>query len=470
MLLVLAFMIIIYRRMGVCACFALLMKVALVLLISSAFRITLTLPGIAGLILSMGMAVDANVVVFERIREELAAGKTIRAAQRTGYRRALPAVIDGEFTTLIAGIVLFWMGTGPIMGFAQMLIVGIFTSMFTALVITRLLAWSLIDMGLIGPDNAFPRIKNIDSLSESTDNEPPSRPIVEKRRIYYYFSLSIMLLGIAVSLFHFSRGNGFFNLGVEFSPGTSFTFDIGQPFDNAEIEAIVRDITGESAPQVQQILGTTSYQVMIRTTRVEADTRWALVDTLSERFDLTQDDFLYTDVSPTVSRAMQRSAIIAMLVASICMLIYITIRFRDLFTGISAVLAQIHDAFVVLCLYVILRIPLNYAFIAVMLTTLGYSINATIIIFDRLRENRGRMPKATDLVLMNTSITQTLRRTLYSTISSFLAVLTLYIIGVAAIRDFTLPIMVGLLFGAYSSVCLSGSTWYAMVKNRKADA
>jgi SecD/SecF fusion protein len=160
----------------------------------------------------------------------------------------------------------------------------------------------------------------------------------------------------------------------------------------------------------------------------------------------------------------------AVAVASLGMLIYISIRFRDIRTGASAVIAQLHDALVVLCIYAILRIPLNYAFIAVMLTTLGYSINATIIIFDRIRENRTRMPKALPDVLINTSVTQTLRRTLFSTLSSFIAVFMLYVIGVAAIRDFTLPIMVGLLFGAYSSVCLSGSVWYMMIKGKKEKA
>jgi len=216
---------------------------------------------------------------------------------------------------------------------------------------------------------------------------------------------------------------------------------------------------------VQAIQG--GYEVMIHTTQDDPAIIYAIIDAFTERFELDTDAFTYTNVSPTVSAAMRRSAVIAILVASIGMLLYITFRFRDIRKGISAVFAQLHDVLIVLCVYVILRIPLNYAFIAVLLTTLGYSINATIIIFDRIRENRVRLPRVSNESLINISVTQTLRRTLFSTASSFLAVLVLFIIGVASIRDFTLPIMVGLLFGAYSSVFLSGSAWYMMLKGKK---
>lgn len=472
--LVLIFMAVFYRSMGICADLALIIYVSLVLLVLSGLRITLSLPGIAGLILSIGMATDANIVIFERIREEVAVGKTLRSAIRTGYRRALPAIIDSNITTLIAGGVLFWLGTGPIMGFAQMLVVGILVSMFTCLVVTRIITVCLMELGVVKPGNIISRKQReaLDAARAANLVEPTieidPKPIVERRKFYFAFSAAVVAIGLFFSLFHGFRDNGFFNLDVEFSGGTSFIVDIGQPFENSDVEDIVRTVTGESAPQVQQILGTN--QVMIRTTQVDAAVRLALVDSMSDFYNLTADDFTYSDVSPAVSAAMRQSAILAVVVASIGMLLYISIRFRDLRTGASAVLAQVHDAVVVLCIYAILRIPLNYAFIAVMLTTLGYSINATIIIFDRIRENRVRMPKALSLTLINTSVTQTLRRTLFSTLSSFVAVFMLYVIGVAAIRDFTLPIMVGLLFGAYSSVCLSGSAWYMMLKGKKKEA
>ncbi|MCL1843202.1 MAG: protein translocase subunit SecD [Defluviitaleaceae bacterium] len=474
--LVLVFMAVFYRTMGLCADLALIIYVSLVLLIISGLGITVSLPGIAGLILSIGMATDANIVIFERIREEVAIGKTLRSAMRTGFKRALPAIVDSNVTTLIAGIVLFWLGTGPIMGFAQMLIIGILVSMFTCLVVTRIITTSLMDLGIVKDKHiiskkqkaALAKAEAEKKIEVESDFTP--KPIVEKRRLYFGFSAAILAIGAAFIIFHATSGDGAFNLDVEFSGGTSFEIEMHEDFENSQIEEIVRRVTGESAPQVQRIMGvgTAADGIMIRTTQVDGEIRRQLMAEMMDEFqNLTPDDFTYSDVSPAVSEAMRQSAIMAVIVASFCMLIYISIRFRDFRTGASAVIAQLHDALVVLCVYAILRIPLNYAFIAVMLTTLGYSINATIIIFDRIRENRARMPKATPAVLINTSVTQTLRRTIFSTVSSFIAVFMLYIIGVATIRDFTLPIMVGLLFGAYSSVCLSGSTWFMMLRGKK---
>ncbi|MCL1877744.1 MAG: protein translocase subunit SecD, partial [Defluviitaleaceae bacterium] len=469
--LVLAFMAFFYRTMGLCADLALIIYVGIVLFIISALGITLSLPGIAGLILSIGMATDANIVIFERIREEIALGKSLRSAMRTGYKRALPAIVDSNITTLIAGVVLFWLGTGPIMGFAQMLIIGILVSMFTCLLVTRTITTCLMDLGVVKAEHilspkqkeALAQAKAEGKTEASVEVEP--KPIVEKRFIYFAASAAIILIGVAFMLINSGIGNGFFNLDVEFSGGTSFEVSIAQGATTAQVAEIVRGITGEPNPHVQQLIGTNEF--IIRTTQTDIGVRNELMSALSSEFSLIPDDIQYSTVSPAVSEEMRNSAILAIVVASILMLIYISIRFRDVRTGASAVFAQLHDAFIVLCVYAILRIPLNYAFIAVMLTTLGYSINATIIIFDRIRENRSRMTKAAPITLINTSVTQTLRRTLYSTLSSFVAVFMLYVIGVAAIRDFTLPIMVGLLVGAYSSVCLSGSAWYMMLKKPK---
>jgi len=469
LLLVLIFMAAFYRTMGLAADIALIIYVILFLLIISGLGIILSLPGIAGLILSIGMATDANIVIFERIREEVASGKTFKAAIRTGYKRALSAIIDSNVTTLIAGVVLFQLGTGPVMGFAQMLIIGILLSMFTCLIVTRVVTTCLMNLGIIKPAHMLSK-KQKEALENAKGGTPEveieEKPIVQKRKIYFLFSGAIIAIGLAFAIVHNVNDNGFFNLDVEFAGGTQFTIDIGQEFSNSDIEEIVRDITGESAPQVQQVLGG-GHEVMIRTTQVNTEIRIALVEALSERYNLDASAFAYADVSPAVSAQMRQDAVVAMAVASLGMLLYISIRFRDPKKGASAVLAQLHDAAVVLCIYTIFRIPLNYAFIAVMLTTIGYSINSTIIIFDRIRENRVRMPKADNQLLINASVTQTLRRTVFSTLSSFIAVFMLYIIGVAAIRDFTLPIMVGLLVGGYSSVCLSGSTWYMMLKGKK---
>jgi len=473
LLLVLIFMALFYRTMGVAADMALIIYAVLFLLIISGTGLTLSLPGIAGLILSIGMATDANIVIFERIREEVAAGKTLKSAMRTGYRRALPAIIDSNVTTLIAGFVLLWLGTGPIMGFAQMLVIGILLSMFTCLVVTRVITNCLMNLGVIKAHHMLNQ-KQKDALEAANGREPErvteEKPIVEKRKYYFIFSAAILVIGLVFAVVNQVSDNGFFNLDVEFAGGTSFEISSDTLMENSRVEAVVRDITGESSPQVQQFSNAQGSGVMIRTTLDGPETRIALIDALIDEFNLHPDDFTYSDVSPAVSAAMRNSAFWAIAIASVGMLVYISIRFRDVRKGASAVLAQLHDALIVLCIYAIFRIPLNYAFIAVMLTTLGYSINATIIIFDRIRENRVLMPKAGFMSLVNTSVTQTLRRTLFSTLSSFIAVFMLYVIGVATIRDFTLPIMVGLLFGAYSSVCLSGSVWYMMVKGKRAEA
>ncbi|MCL2372980.1 MAG: protein translocase subunit SecD [Defluviitaleaceae bacterium] len=474
--LVLIIMAAVYKTMGLAADLALIIYVVLVLIIVSAMGVTLSLPGIAGLILSIGMATDANVVIFERIREEILSGKSLRSAMRTGYRRAWPAIIDSNVTTLIAGVVLFRLGTGPIMGFAQILIIGILLSMFTSLLVTRIITSCFMDIGIVKTKHILNKTQQeaLAAASGEVHVEVKPIPFVQKRRSYFIFSGAVIAVAVVFSLFHWQAGNGFFNLDVQFSGGTAITVTFDQPFDTSTVEDIVRNVTGESAPMVQSLGATIAggadaeHQALIRTTIDEANPgmRDELFYALMATFNLTMDDIEYTDVSPAVSAAMRRSAMLAVLVSSLAMLVYIAIRFRDIRTGASAVLAQVHDAVVVFGLYAILRIPLNDAFIAVMLTTLGYSINATIIIFDRIRENKGRMPKASYEELINTSATQTLRRTILSTATTFAAVFMLYAIGVASVRDFTLPIMVGLLFGAYSSICLSGSTWYMMVKNK----
>jgi preprotein translocase SecF subunit len=351
------------------------------------------------------------------------------------------------------------------------LIIGILVSMFTCLLVTRVLTVCLMNLGVIKAkhfkDRKWLFNQRKQDVNDAGEQSPETREpikIIERRKWYLAFSAGVLAVGLAFMVVHATRGNGWFNLDVEFSGGTQFIVDMegGNPFDNNEIEDIVRRVTGVSAPQVQQILNTN--QVMVRIPQTTPEIRAELVNQITSMYRISPDAFNYSGVSAAVSAEMQRSAFLAIGVASLAMLIYISIRFRDVRKGGSAVLAQLHDALVVLCVYAILRIPLNYAFIAVMLTTLGYSINATIIVFDRIRENRGRMPKAGSALLINTSVTQTLRRTLFSTVSTFLAVGALYAIGVASIRDFTLPIIVGLLFGAYSSVLLSGSTWFMMRK------
>jgi len=453
-------LLVVYKVSGLAASIALLTYAFLMLLVISTFGITLTLPGIAGMILSIGMALDANVIIFERIREEIATGRTLRSALNTGFKRAFPAVVDCNITTLMAAGALFWQGTGPIQGFAITLGLGIIVSMFSALVLTKLLINALVSMGLRNP-------KWFGAPDPDGEQKPGIQlKVVEWRKRYLIFSAVILFAGVASMLFNFSQGRGLFNLDVEFSGGTSFQIDIGQPFHNADLAAIVYEVTGQSA-QIQSIGG--DDQAMIRMHSIDGDARVALIDAISTRYNLTHDAFAYADVSPTVSADMQRAAVMAVVIACILMLIYITYRFKDIRMGASTVMTLLHDAFMTIAVFAILRIPLNYAFIAVLLTIMGYSINATIVIFDRLRENRSLM-RVDNGTLVNVSVSQTLRRSILTSATTLLMVLSLFIVGVPSIRDFALPIMIGLFFGTYSSVLLSGSFWYMLSGGENAAA
>ncbi|MCL2421438.1 MAG: protein translocase subunit SecD [Defluviitaleaceae bacterium] len=448
---------VVYKISGFAANIALLSYTFLMLLVVSAFQITLTLPGIAGIILSVGMAIDANVIIFERIREEIATGRTLRSAVNSGFKRAFPAVVDCNITTLMAAAALFWQGTGPIQGFAITLGLGILVSMFSALVLTRILINALVSMGLRNPKwYGAP-----DPISEEDENQtaPFQLKVIEWRKYYLILSAVVLIAGVGSMLFNASQGRGFFNLDVEFSGGTSFQIDIGQPFNNTDLADIVYEVTGQTSPQIQSIGG--EDHAMIRMHSIDADTRVALMEAISARYNLTTDAFTYADVSPTVSADMQRAAVWAVLIACLLMLVYITYRFKDIRMGASTVMTLLHDAFMTIAVFAILRIPLSYAFIAVLLTIMGYSINATIVIFDRLRENRN-LVRVDNATLVNTSVSQTLRRSVLTSATTLLMVLSLFIVGVPAIRDFALPIMIGLFFGTYSSVFLSGSFWYML--------
>lgn len=284
--------------------------------------------------------------------------------------------------------------------------------------------------------------------------------IIKNRKLYFGLSLSILLIGLAFMIFNMSQGRGGFNLDTQFTGGTSVQADIGTDFTNDEITEIVKEVTGETSPQVQRITGTNS--VMIKTRSLDQETRTDLVDAICDKYSITGDNLQISDVSATISREMQRTSVFAVLIACTAMLIYITFRFRDFKTGSSAVLALVHDVAVVLAFYAIFRIPLNDSFIAAMLTILGYSINATIIIFDRIRENKKKINKREMEELINRSVNQTLRRSVYTSLTTLMTITSLYIFGVQSVKEFALPIVIGIICGTYSSVFLSGSIWYTL--------
>ena len=444
------FMIIVYALPGVVAALSLAIYTGLELVMLNAFDLTLTLPGIAGIILSIGMAVDANVIIYARIREEIAAGKSVRSAIKTGFEKAMSAIVDGNITTLIAAAVLGAMGSGSVKGFAMTLALGIVLSMFTALVISRLLV------------NAFYAVGLRDEKFYGKQKERKTIDFLGKRKLFFTISVILILLGMGV--FHAKDGKAL-NYSLEFMGGTStnVTFNDDMSIDDldSQVKPVVQEVTGDANIQISKVAD--SNAVIIKTRSLSLDEREELNQKLVDSFGVDDSKITAESISSTVSSEMRRDAIVAVLIATICMLLYIWFRFKDVRFASSAVLALLHDVMVVLAFYALSRISVGNTFIACMLTIVGYSINATIVIFDRIRENLKSAGKKADLKeLVNMSITQTLTRSIYTSFTTFITIFVVFVMGVSSIREFALPIMVGIVCGAYSSVCITGALWYVM--------
>lgn len=456
---VFVFMCCVYLLPGLASGLALLIYTGLVLIILNAFEVTLTLPGIAGIILGIGMAVDANVIIFARVREEMVRGRSVKNSLKIGFQKALSAILDGNITTLIAAAVLWFKGSGTVKGFAQTLAIGIIASMFTALVITRLIV------------NAF---YALDLRSEKLYYRPKKErePIdfLSKKKVFFTISLVLIAAGLITIGANAGRGKGAFAYSLEFQGGTStnVTFDKDYSIDeiDKEIVPVVEKVTGDNNVQTQKVAGTN--QVIIKTVTLDLDKREALNKAMVDNFGVDESKITAENISSTVSNEMRRDAVIAVVIATICMLLYIWFRFKDIRFATSAVLALLHDVLVVVGFYAIARISVGNTFIACMLTIVGYSINATIVIFDRIREEMRGKTKSSDIAaVVNKSITQTLTRSIYTSLTTFIMVAVLYVMGVSSIKEFALPLMVGVVCGAYSSVCITGALWYVMKRFKK---
>lgn len=448
------FMICVYYLPGLASGIALLIYIEIVLVILNAFNVTLTLPGIAGIVLSIGMAVDANVIIFARVREEMTRGKSIKNALKTGFQKAMSAIVDGNVTTLIAAAVLWFRGSGTVKGFAQTLAIGIVVSMFTALVITRLIIFAFYAIGL----------RN-EKLYYHPRKERKPIDFLGKKKYFFTLSIAVMIIGLAVMGFNYSKGRGAFAYGLEFEGGTSTTVEFNKDYSineiDKEIVPVVEEVTGDNNVQTQKVEG--SNQVIIKTVTLDLEQREALDQALADHFQVDPDTITAENISSTVSSEMRQDAVIAVLTAAVFMLLYIWLRFKDIRFATSAVLALLHDVVVVIIFYGVSRIAIGNTFIACILTIVGYSINATIVIFDRIREELHYKTRSTDLkLLVNRSITETLTRSIYTNLTTFIMVVVLYILGVSSIREFALPLIVGIAWGAYSSVCITGALWYVM--------
>lgn len=453
------FMLVVYLVPGLAAVIALSIYVGVILILLSAFSVTLTLPGVAGIILSIGMAVDANVIIFTRIKEEIGLGKTVQSAIKSGFNKALSVIIDGNVTTLIAAGVLFWRGSGTVKGFASTLAIGIVLSMITALFITKFVLNTLFNLGFQDPK------------FYGTKTDKKTIDFLGKRKIWFAVSLVVIVIGLGGLVINKTQTGDILNYSMEFKGGTStnVTFNEDMTLDeiSTKVVPVVENVTGDAQVQTQKVAGTN--EVIIKTRTLTVEERQALDQAMVDNFGVEAEKITAESISGAISKEMKEDAIIAVIIATICMLLYIWLRFKDIKFAGSAVLALLHDVLVVLAFYALLKWSVGSTFIACMLTIVGYSINATIVIFDRIRENLKVHSKLELAEIVNMSITQTFTRSINTSLTTFVMVFVLFLLGVSSIREFALPLMVGIVCGTYSSVCITGSLWYVMTvyKNKR---
>ena len=458
LLAIIIFMICMYRIPGLAASLALIFYVSLTVICLNLFEITLTLPGIAGIILSIGMAVDANVIIFTRIREEIATGKTVRSAIKLGFDKALSAIVDGNVTTIIAGIVLNSFGSGTVKGFAQTLILGIVLSMITAFFVTKFILNALFEMGA----------GSVKMYGETTHEKIVNFTGKFKKAIIV--ACCVFAVGIVSIIINVASTGEAFNYGLDFKGGTAttVTFEGELPANvKSDIDALVSDVTGMT-PVVSVSEG--SGIVTVRTKELSTEVRAKVISSIVAKYNIPENLISTESVGATVSGEMKKDAVVSVIIAVICMLIYIWIRFRNINFGLASVLALVHDVLCVVTVYAAARafISVGNTFIACLLTIVGYSINATIVTFDRIRENlREKRDKDSIADVVNKSITETFTRSLYTSLTTFVMVFLLAILGVTSVREFAIPLMAGIIAGAFSSIMLAGGIWYTLQRKIK---
>ena len=369
--LVFVFMCFVYLLPGLAASLALLIYTGIVLVILNAFNVTLTLPGIAGIILGIGMAVDANVIIFARVKEEMTKGKSVRNSLKAGFHKAMSAIVDGNVTTLIAAAVLWFRGSGSVKGFAQTLAIGIIVSMFTALVITRMIVYAFYAVGIRSEKLYYRPRKHREPIN-----------FVGKKSIFFSISLVLIVAGLGFAGYNAARGNGAMNYSLEFQGGTSTNVTFNEDYSIEEIDdqivPVVEEATGDHNVQAQKVAD--SNQIIFKTTTLDLDTREALDQAMVDNFQVDESLITFENISSTVSKEMRMDAIVAVITATVLMLLYIWFRFKDIRFATSAVLALLHDVLIVALFYAVARISVGNTFIACILTIFGYSINATIVI------------------------------------------------------------------------------------------
>jgi SecD/SecF fusion protein len=451
--LVMIVMIIAYGFLGVIADFALILYVQLILWIMAAFGSVLTLPGIAGIILSIGMAVDSNVIIFTRIREEISKGKSIRVAVDMGFKSALSTVIDSQTTTLIAAIILYLIGTSSVRGFALTLIIGTVCSIFTAVFITQIF------VNLLADSRKFSKMKYFGMKEDGTPKIKKNFYIdfIKNRKVFYIISSTIIIVGIGFAIF---KG---FNYGIDFTGGTMMQIDMGKQVDIEEVSDAIKDY--DLDPTIVYA-GEDNTQIIIKTIKaLKVAKREEILGVLEDKYGLDDDAVLASEeFGPTVGKDLRQNAVKSILLAVLCMLIYIRFRFKNWKYGLAAISGLGHDVLITLSIYAIFGISINNPFIAGILTVVGYSINDTIVVFDRIRENTKFYKRKQNVELINDSINQTLSRTIMTSLTTLIVMVPLLIMVSEQLREFIIPLMIGVFVGTYSSICLCSPLYYELTK------
>ncbi len=434
LIIVMLFMAIYYLRCGVIADFALVLNLIIVLAALSLFRATLTLPGIAGIILIIGMSVDANVLIFERIREETALGRRVRAAISNGYSKALVTILDANITTLITAIILFWFGTGPVKGFAVTLSIGIIASMLTALFVTRTIFM------LMGLRESFSKLTMLQAIGKTNID------FLGKKGFAFFVSIVV----ICVGFFSFFQKGWRNNFGIDFNGGAIQQFSFEKPIGIAEVRTGLESI-GLKEAMLQHI--ESDREIIVKT---EDDKSGEILALFKKQFPDNPATLLRAEmVGPAVGQALRQQAFLAIVVAIVAIILYIWWRFRHLQFGIAAVIALVHDVLITIGFFALTNREINLPTIAALLTIVGYSLNDTIVVFDRIREDLKLMKKASFRDIINASVNQTLSRTLLTSLTTFVVVLCLFIFGGAVIHNFAFALMVGVIAGTYSSIFIA---------------
>jgi SecD/SecF fusion protein len=476
LILVVAFMIFFYNTAGLAANIVLLLNLFLIIGILATYGATLTLPGIAGIVLTMGMAVDANVIIFERIKEELRLGKTMVTAIADGFKNSYSAILDGNITTFITGAILLYVGLGPVKGFATTLIIGILTTLFTAVLLSRVIIESFTskDGKKFAVSNSFSEnfLQNIHF------------DFIGKRKIAYLISTTFIVVGIAS---FFARG---FEYGVDFKGGREYKVRFEQPVQTDAIRAELDKVLGsgtivKSIGAANQVKITTSYKIdqmgMDVDNEVDQTIYEGLGSFLSEgtSFETFKDVFLLSrqKVDPTISVDIKQSSFWATILSILAVFVYILIRFRSWSYSVGAIAATAHDAFFLLAAFSLLHgflpfsMEINQTFIAALLTVIGYSLNDTVVIFDRLREYLGVDTDKKQRLsgVMNNAINSTLSRTFATSITTLFTILILFVFGGDVLRAFSFAMIIGVLVGTYSSVFIASPIMYDLTKGRRPD-